>query len=164
MKSALLLIFGLLGGALCMAEEGQSTAKASVAAGTGTNKTIITAQRLTYDYKRSIAVFEGDVVAQDPQMRMVADKMIVVFEGTNSVKTLTAQGNVRITSEDREATCVTAVYKNLGGEVIMTGSPTLRRGQNTLKGDKITFWINDEKVVSEPGELTFTPNSLNEKP
>lgn len=159
------VLIGVLAGALGLqAQDEQSAPKATAVAGSGTNKTTITAQRLTYDYKRSIAVFEGDVVAQDPQMKMVADKMIVVFEGTNSVKTLTAQGNVKITSEDREATCFTAVYKNEGGEVIMTGSPMLRRGENTVSGDKITFWVNDEKVVCEPGQLIFVPDSIKEKP
>jgi lipopolysaccharide export system protein LptA len=152
------------GGCVLAAGEARKPAAALVATAAGTNGTVITAQKLTYDYKRSIAVFEGDVVVVDPQMRMTADKMIVVFEGTNSVKTLTAQGNVHITSEDREATCTTAVYKNLGGEVIMTGTPLLKRGRDTLTGDKITFWINEERVVSEPGVLTIFPESLKEKP
>ncbi len=153
-------------GGVCILWAGDVPQPATVSTATveGTNGTVITAQKLTYDYKRSIAVFEGDVVVVDPQMRMAADKIIVVFEGTNSVKTLTAQGNVHITSEDREATCVTAVYKNLGGEVIMTGTPVLKRGRDTLRGDKITFWINEERVVSEPGVLTFFPESLKEKP
>ena len=48
---------------------------------TEAGQTTITSKRLTFDYKRSIAIFEEDVVVVDPQLRIEADNLTVLFAG-----------------------------------------------------------------------------------
>jgi len=115
----------------------------------GTNKTVITSDRLSYDYKKSLAVFEGHVVVVDPRMTMEADEMRLVFNATNSIKSVTAVGNVRMKSEDKTATCDRAVYLADSEEVTMTGNARLNRGRDCVTGDRIVFYMEEDRVVVE---------------
>ena len=117
----------------------------------------ITADHLSFDYKRSIAVFEGNVVVVDPHIQMESDKLTVLFEHTNSVKSVTAVGRVRMRSGDRTANCRKAVYLARTGEVLMSGSVRLTQGRDTITGDTVTFWLNDERVEVSPATLVIFP-------
>jgi lipopolysaccharide export system protein LptA len=132
--------------------------------GSFTNQTVITSRQLLYDYRRSIAMFEGNVVVTDPQIRITSDRLIVVFGVSNEVQSVTALDDVKIFNADREGSCERAVYKVPAGEIMLTGSPVLRRERDVLKGERITFWTDREVVVCEPGELILTPESAKVKP
>jgi lipopolysaccharide transport protein LptA len=132
--------------------------------GSLTNQTVITSRQLLYDYRRSIAMFEGKVVVTDPQIRITSDRLIVVFGVSNEVQSVTALDDVKIYNADREGSCERAVYKVPASEIMLSGSPVLRRGRDVLKGDRITFWTDREVVVCEPGELILTPESAKVKP
>jgi lipopolysaccharide transport protein LptA len=129
-----------------------------------TNRTVITSRQLLFDYRRSIAMFEGDVVVVDPHIRILSDRLIAVFGESNSVQTVTALDNVRLFSGDRQGTCGRAIYRVPAGEILLAGSPVLRRERDVLKGDRITFWTDREVVVCEPGQLILSPGSVKEKP
>ena len=131
----------------------------------GTNKTIITSERLTYDYKKYTAVFESHVVVIDPRMNLESDELRVIFNKTNDVKSITAIGNVHLKSEDKTGTCNKAVYLAETQEVILTGNARLIRGQDTVTGDCITFALNEDRVVVEGGtQLTLFPEDKSSKP
>ena len=120
--------------------------------------TVITAQTLTFDYGRMVGVFEGDCVVIDPQVRMACDKLTVMFEGSNEVKSVTATGNVRVFHQDKSATCDRAVYIARTGEIELTGNAHLFRNQDTISGNAITFWLNEERVICKPARLTIFPS------
>ena len=126
-----------------------------------TNSTVITSDRLDYNYRQFVAEFEGNVVVDDTRMHIEAEKMTVLFHKDNSIKSATAIGNVRIRQGDRRATCHRAVYLAAARQVIMTRSATakaiLTRGTDTVAGDVITFWLDDDRMVVEPGIMTITP-------
>jgi len=134
---------------------GASVALADPAGG---SNTVITAEQLTVDYKRSIAVFEGNVHVQDPDIVIDADRMVVLFDNENTVKSVTATGRVRLKHQDKRATCTKAIYVEKTGEVVLTGDAVVNRGKDELHGDRITFWINEERMVCEPGRLTIFPS------
>jgi lipopolysaccharide transport protein LptA len=122
-----------------------------------TNPTVITAKTLSFDYKRSIAVMEGDVVVVDPQMTVKSDKLNVIFDSTNSVKAIVATGNVRMWAGDKTATCHRAVYSAKTAEVVLTGDATLKREKDTVSGDTITFHLNSDTMTCTPGTLRIFP-------
>jgi lipopolysaccharide export system protein LptA len=115
----------------------------------GTNKTVVTSDRLTYDYKKSLATFEGNVVVIDPRMTIESDEMRLVFNSTNSIKSATATGKVRMKSEDKTATCDRAVYLAENEEVTLTGNARLNRGRDTTTGNRIVFYLDEDRVVVE---------------
>ena len=145
-----LLLFSLLTVAV---GAGHVPALAAEAAVDG--QTVITSGELTYDYKRSIAIFQEDVVVQDPQVRMESDMLTVLFGATNDIKSVTAVGNVRLRSGDKRASCNKAIYIARTGEILLSGKAVLMRQTDRLEGKQITFWLNEERVVCKPGRLVI---------
>jgi len=139
---------------MAMVLVGGLAAVSAVAAPEGS--TVITSKTLQFDYGRFIAVFEGDVVVEDPQIRMEADRMNIVFEGSNTIKSVTASGNVRIWQDDKIATCQRALYVAKSGEIILRGDATLKRGEDSVAGEEITFWMNEERMTCTPGRLIIS--------
>lgn len=119
--------------------------------------TVITSKTLTFDYQRSIAVFENDVVVVDPQIRMEADKLNVVFDRTNDVKSVTATGGVQLWHADKQASCNRAIYIARTGEVILQGDAKVSRAADVVAGNEITFWLNDDRMTCKPGHVIFYP-------
>lgn len=120
--------------------------------------TTITARELTYDYRKAVATFEGEVVVEDAQIHMTCDRLIVIFDGTNEVKSVTAFGRVRMRNADRLATAERAVYLARSGEIILTGQAKVERGADFVSGEEIRFWIDEERIVSKgPARLVFQP-------
>ena len=40
-------------------------------------------------------------------------------------------------------------------EVILTGDAEVRRGRDIVSGDRITFWLDKERMTCEPGRLVI---------
>lgn len=119
--------------------------------------TRITARKAEFDYKRSIAVFEGEVVVIDPEVKLQADRLSVSFDENKKIKQGVATGNVKIWYQDKFASGDTAVYSTKDGKFEIQGNALLSRKKDTIKGDKITFWIYDDRLIVEPGTLTIYP-------
>ncbi|MBN1511529.1 MAG: hypothetical protein JXB13_05900 [Phycisphaerae bacterium] len=126
-------------------------------------ETVITSDRLEFDYREFVVLFEGNVDVRDPEFGMQADRMFVFFEGTNEVKQVKAMGNVRVQSADRTATCNTAVYLRDKGQIVMTGDAVLRRQRDQVNGDQITIWLDDQRVLCVPGRLVIYPEAIRRK-
>jgi len=119
--------------------------------------TVITSGTLTFDYQRSIAVFEDDVVVVDPQIRMESDKLAVAFDQTNEVKSVTATGAVQLWHQDKQASCDRAIYTARTGEVILQGNARVRRAGDVVAGNEIIFWLNEDRMICKPGQVIFYP-------
>lgn len=115
--------------------------------------TVITSDSLTYDYKRSIAIFEKNVVVQDPEVRMESDRLNVQMAGTNAVRSVTATGNVRFWNGDKEGRCDKAIYVARTGEVLLHGNAQLIRGKDVVRGREITFSIYEDRVRVTPATM-----------
>jgi len=119
--------------------------------------TKITSDRLDFDYKRMVAVFSGNVVAVDPEVKITTDKLTMAFGEGQEVKLVTANGKVRIWYQDKTASADKAVYQSKKGEIELLGNAKLTRGGDTVNGDRIVFNLHDETMVCEPGFLIVTP-------
>lgn len=142
--------------ALCWA--GMFTASAQTEAGAAADLTVITSDKLTFDYAQRFALFDGNVVVVDPQMKLYADKMTVVFSASNRISEIKAEGKVYIVQDDKRARSEVAQYNVDQGIIVMTGKPQVTRGEDILTGDKITFWRNENKMLVEPrARLVINP-------
>lgn len=122
-----------------------------------TNRTTITSDRLTFDYQRFTAEFEKNVVVVDANMRLQSDKLNVIFDNESNMKQVIAMGNVRMWQQDKMGTCQKAIYVAKTGEILLIGDAQLKRGADLIKGDKITFWVNEDRMECVPGNLIITP-------
>lgn len=121
------------------------------------DKTVITSDSLLFDYKRSIAVFEGNVKVEDPQVTMTCSKLYVYFDSNNQIDSVVARENVHIVQGDRNARSHRAVYRASDGSIVLTEDARLYRGSEELRGDEIQIFTHSEKVIAKPARLVVTP-------
>ena len=112
--------------------------------------TVITSDRLTFDYQKHFALFETNVVVVDPQIKILSDKMTVLFDEKSKAQSIKAEGNVYIVQDDKKAKAANANYEVDTGKIVLTGSPQVTRGKDILTGDTITFWRDQNKMICEP--------------
>lgn len=122
--------------------------------------TKITANRIEYDYKVSVLLFEEDVKVVDPQYTMSASRVIVTLQHTNDVRQVKAIGNVKLVSGDRSASSNEALYTRKDGKIVMTGNATLQRAHDRLEGRSITIWIDEQRMVCVPAVLTLDSRTV----
>jgi lipopolysaccharide export system protein LptA len=112
--------------------------------------TVITSEKLTFDYRQRYALFERNVLVVDPSMRLQSDQLTVNFDASNKVKEIVAEGNVYIQQEDKIALSGKATYDVDSGKILLTENPRVRRGKDVLQGERITFFRDENKMICEP--------------
>ncbi|OVE76242.1 hypothetical protein BVX97_01660 [bacterium E08(2017)] len=120
-----------------------------------TNLTVITSEYMKFDYYRSLVLFEKDVRVDDPMLDLTTDNLTIAFEGTNSIKSVAASGNVRGWNDKGEATGNKAFYLAGESKVIMTGDAKVTGNGSVLDGDKITVWPDENRMTCEPAKLVI---------
>jgi lipopolysaccharide export system protein LptA len=148
--------------AIClMAGPALAQKKAETTAPAGdSDVTVITSDKLTFDYMKQYAFFEKNVVVVDPQMKIFADTMMVLFDSDNKAKSIKAEGNVIIVQEDKRARAAVAEYKVDSGEITLTGEPMVTRGRDILTADVIKFWRDDNRMECKPrARLVIYPDN-----
>lgn len=136
----------------------------------------ISSNSLDADDKAGVFVFRGAVVAKQDNATIYADQLEVYYtqtpmqnneagtvdKNTRSIQKIIASGAVRIVQNERIATGERAEYIYANSAIILTGSPAVRQGANTVSGEKITVYLNDERSIVEGGaqkrvNATFEP-------
>jgi lipopolysaccharide export system protein LptA len=127
----------------------------------GTNsQTVITSDKLTFDYGQRFALFEDNVVVTDPDMNMTSDRLLITFSEENQITSIKADGRVIMTQEDKRGECQTASYDVETGRIVLTGAPKLIRQRDTLEADTITFYRDENRVVCYPrARVKFHPDA-----
>jgi lipopolysaccharide export system protein LptA len=125
--------------------------------------TTITSERIEFDYKEFVAVFDENVKVDNPQFFLTADRVVIFLEGTNQVRQIMALGHVTLTNDQRVASCDKAVYTRLSGQVVMTGNAMLRRAGDHVSGDRIVIWLDDERMEVSPGHFVIAPETLRQR-
>jgi lipopolysaccharide transport protein LptA len=119
--------------------------------------TVITSTRIEFDYREMVAVFDENVRIENPEFLMLADRVLVFLEGTNTIKQIMAIGRVSVTNGLRSASCDKAVYTRAAEQLVLTGHARLLRGSDSVSGDRIDIWLNDERMEVTPGTVVFNP-------
>jgi lipopolysaccharide export system protein LptA len=125
--------------------------------------TVITSEKLTFDYTKKFAIFEQNVVVTDPQIRLLADKLTVTFDENDRARTIRAEGQVYIVQEDKRAKSKLATYDVVTGKITLEGDPTVTRGADTLSGKTITYWRDDNRVLVDGSSRLIIKNTDKEK-
>lgn len=114
--------------------------------------TVITSDRLEFDYKDFIARFEDNVVVTDPEFTLQANVMVVYFENTNEIKRVVAAGDVFLKNGDMTAVCGKATYTRATGQVLIEDdTPVVTKGENRITGEKMSIWLKEQRVVVQSG-------------
>lgn len=113
--------------------------------------TVITSDKLTFDYIKKFALFENNVVVNDPRMQMNANRLTIVFNEDGAAQTIKAEGKVLLTQDDKKARADVATYDVVSGRIVLAGGPPqVMQGRNILEGEVITFWRDQQRLECKP--------------
>jgi lipopolysaccharide export system protein LptA len=129
----------------------------------------ISASRLEADQDQRRVLFKGQVKAVYGDAILYADELLVFYRpkgegrspaagktqplspladlGGETIDRIEARGKVRLVQGDRVATGARAVYYRDKDEIVLLGQPQVWRGENHLRGSKITIYLASRKVV-----------------
>jgi len=128
-----------------------------------TNNTVITSTTLTYDQKKSMAIFKGNVVVTDPDLKISSDRLTVSFLDDKKVKYINAEGNVLITRGIIYASAKMASYDLQEGKITLWGKPGIIRLKDILTAESIVFWRNSDRIICEPkAHLIIYSDNMND--
>lgn len=118
---------------------------------------------LEWDYKGHVVTFRGNVIANQEDVTLYSDRMVIYYDETTSeVTQIVAEGAVRIVQLDRRATGEKAVFHNAEKKIVLTGRPVIRQGKNVVIGEKITILIDQDWVEVERADVTISPQEVKE--
>lgn len=79
------------------------------------------------------------------------------------IKDAVAEGNVEITSTNGNATCKKAIFNEIKRTVVLSGNAVLRDGDNVVKGETVTVYLDENRVTVEGNEETRPEMQLTPK-
>ena len=130
----------------------------------------IVSERLTLHPNKNMAIFNGDVKAQQGTFHMTSQKMVVHYHGNEEkdrggVSKIITEGGVELMVPGKNAKASQGIYDVDASMVTLTGDVVLQRGANTLYGDKFTYDVNKglSRLTSEPESSATTSKSSGKK-
>jgi lipopolysaccharide export system protein LptA len=105
------------------------------------------------------AIFTGDVLVKQGEMRMQAGEVRVEYDATGkAIARLLATGGVLVVNATDAAEAAAADYTIATGEVVMTGGVLMTQGQAAIKGERLVINLKTGTGRMEGGvTTTFTP-------
>lgn len=127
--------------------------------------TAVKSDRMQYDAKGQVVVFEGTVYVQRPDFEMWAERITLHLKkkaakpdkpenagdgamggmDAGEIDRIVAERNVRMKRDNRTGECSKATYTVDNGVMVMEGNPILREGDNTIRGEVITFYTRENR-------------------
>lgn len=104
----------------------------------------VTADDLKVDQSSGTAVFSGNVVIGQGEMRLSAAQVLVVYRADQKgIARLEATGGVTLVSGPDAAEAERADYSIDDGTIVMSGNVLLAQGQSALSADTMTVHLSD---------------------
>lgn len=121
--------------------------------------TVITSERLTYDYTKAYALFQEHVVVVDPGLKLTSDELEVKFDEKGDVSFLQARGQVFIQQGEKTARAELASYFVKEGKIVLEKNPQVMQGGKILQGGRITFWRLENRMEVDKGTQMIIPST-----
>lgn len=139
----LLLPIILLLSAVAVAAQGTNVAFGTIRQDTGL-PVEVTADNLSVDQSTGTAIFKGNVLIGQGEMRLSAAEVLVVYrDQTEGIARLEATGGVTLVSGDDAAESQRADYDIDSGTIVMSGNVLLTQGRNAISSDKMSVKLSD---------------------
>ncbi len=114
----------------------------------------ITADQLDILQKNKLAVFRGNVVAQQGTIKLRADTMTVHYrqptereDGAAAVSKIEVMGNVFMATPQESAQAKKGMYDLDEKMIYLLGNVVLTRGKNVLKGERLQYNLKTGRSV-----------------
>lgn len=110
----------------------------------------ITSDKMEADKGASVVVFKGNVVVVE-DFTLCSNELYVYYDDNKEVKDIVADGDVRIFQQDKTATAGKASYDRKNRTLVLTEDPKVVQCTDTVKGDKITVYLDEDRAMVESG-------------
>jgi len=98
----------------------------------------ITADNLSIDQASGSAVFQGNVVMGQGDLRLSAGRVQVIYnDASGDISRLSASGGVTFVTETEAAEASTAEYNLDAGTLVMSGDVLLTQGASAIASDRM---------------------------
>lgn len=125
------------------AAQGASVAFGALAQDTGL-PVDVSSDELSVDQTTGTAIFTGNVVIGQGEMRLSAAQVLVVYRATqDGIAKLEATGGVTLVSGPDAAEAERADYSIDAGTIVMSGNVLLSQGNSVLSADEMTIQLRD---------------------
>lgn len=112
----------------------------------------ITSNWMEADRKKNTITYRGQVVAIQADMTMRSETLTAYYDpDMKQLKEAVAEGKVQVDQGDKHARGAKAVFNGTAQTVTLTGSPVVRQGNSEVSGNRITFFMEEDRAVVEGG-------------
>ena len=106
----------------------------------------IKSNHLTTDRVRLTAVFTGNVVAQQGDLVIYCDRMVIYYsDADKAVDKVEAFGNVRIIQGNRRGFGGHGIYYNKEGKIVLDINPKVYQDEDEVSGKVITHYVDTKQ-------------------
>lgn len=112
----------------------------------------ITSNWMEADRKKNTITYKGQVVAIQADMTMRSETLTAHYDpDMKQLREAVAEGKVQVDQGDKHARGAKAVFNGKAQTVTLTGSPVVRQGNSEVSGNRITFFMEEDRAVVEGG-------------
>jgi lipopolysaccharide export system protein LptA len=125
----------------------------------------ITSDTVEADQKTNKVTFKGNVVAKQEDVTLYSNTLVIIYDpDTKKLKEIIAIGNVKVVQLERRATGQKATFDQDKNKMVLDGDAVVREGANVVRGERITFYVDEERSVVEPGKGGRVSTSITPPP
>ena len=125
----------------------------------------ITSDSVEADQKQNTVTFRGNVVAKQEDTTLYANTLIIRYDpNTKRLKEIMAIGSVKLVQLERRATSQKATFQQDENKVVLDGEAVVREGENVIRGERIIFYVDEEKSVVEGGKGSRVNTRITPRP
>ena len=149
---AVVVLLHLVGFAGWAAEGGPQSGKPDSGGLLGDKDTaiVITADSMELQRKTNTIIYKGNVLVVRDDVEIASDVLFARYDAKGGgLKSVVAEGTVRVRHGGREMTGDKAVFDGLEETITVSGNSTVRDGNNSISGDRITIYMKEDRSVVE---------------
>ena len=126
----------------------------------------VTADNMVYNADKNTVVFQGSVEAVRGQFRMWSETLTLYLKSTGNagaeksaapamegsdLDRIVAEKNVRFQNGTQTGSAQKATYFSAKSLLVLEGNPVLHDGDNSIRGNVIRYFVNENRSVVEGG-------------
>jgi lipopolysaccharide export system protein LptA len=126
----------------------------------------VSSERMTFDSKTRIFIFEEKVRILRCTMTILCDRLQVINDASDkNIERIIATGNVRFQQGTRSAVAERADYFESEQRLVLTGNPRVWDTQehDELTGEEIILLLQEEKALVKQARVLFHPRKTSLK-
>jgi lipopolysaccharide export system protein LptA len=125
----------------------------------------ITSDTVEADQKTNTVTFKGNVIAKQEDTTLYANTLVITYDAnTKKLKEIVAVGNVKVVQLEKRATGQKVTFEQDKNKMVLDGEAVAREGANVIRGERITYYVDEERSVVEAGKGGRVSTSITPTP